>query len=179
MRNILLVILIVFCIASAGCISSKCPPTATTTTRTVVDHSQQISYIDVSPSSAEKTVGYPIQFKAKAYDSNDHYLSGKKITWSVSDSGTGDGSINKNGLFVSSSSGTVTIYAKAEGVTGKAHVTIKKDYHYYRSYNVDKNDYVVIVDDRYRRNRQYDDDDDNLDGYNSLCNREHNHLTSC
>lgn len=121
----------------------------------------------MSPTSADGTVGYSIQFVTKAYDSNG-YAPNAKIEWIIS---KGSGVISSNGVFTPTSTGTVIVSAKAGDVVSSALITVKSEPHrsrYYYDYYNDYDNHKYYYND-YRRVTTYDD----------LCSREHNHGTSC
>ncbi|MCK9445265.1 hypothetical protein M0Q50_00045 [bacterium] len=163
----IIALLIAICIAS-GCLDD-CTPVTKTSSK-VIAASQQYSKIDLSPSSVDGTVGYSIQFIAKAYDNNG-YAPNAKIEWVIN---RGDGIISSNGVFTPTNTGTVIVSAKAGNTISSALITVKNEprrsRYYYNDYN-DRDDY-----DYHYNNYYYNDD---RTDYDDLCSREHNHGTSC
>jgi hypothetical protein len=160
-----LIALIAICIAS-GCLDD-CTPVTKTSSKVIVA-SQQYSKIDLSPSSVDGTVGYSIQFIAKAYDNNG-YAPNAKIDWVIS---KGNGIISSNGVFTPTSTGTVIVSAKAGDTVSNALVTVKskpRQSRYYYSYYDDDRNHNDYYYNNYYSGTTYDD----------ICSREHDHGTSC
>jgi hypothetical protein len=160
-----LIALIAICIAS-GCLDD-CTPVTKTSSKVIVA-SQQYSKIDLSPSSVDGTVGYSIQFIAKAYDNNG-YAPNAKIDWVIS---RGNGIISSNGVFTPTSTGTVVVSAKAGNAVSNALVTVKskpRQSRYYYSYYDDDRNHNDYYYNNYYSGTTYDD----------ICSREHDHGTSC
>ena len=161
-----LIVLITICIAS-GCLDD-CTPVTKTSFKVIVASQNEYSKIDLSPSSVDGTVGYSIQFVAKAYDNNG-YAPNAKIDWVIS---RGNGIISSNGVFTPTSTGTVVVSAKAGNTVSNALVTVKskpRQSRYYYSYYDDDRNHNDYYYNNYYSGTTYDD----------LCSREHNHGTSC
>ena len=68
--------------------------------------------VDISPKGLQETYveGFNIQFTANALRSDNSTIAGKSVTWSTS-----GGSIDENGLFTPTESGTFTVTATIDG----------------------------------------------------------------
>jgi hypothetical protein len=179
-KTTLCVVLIALCIASAGCCNSEKHSTAATintpTTMVATSNLNDVGRITVDPSNFnDGRVGYTIQFTAKVFNRAGKPIS-RATTWSIGEGSSGDGTIDSNGVLFPKKIGTIIVMAKAGDVTSTALVEIKRSkdesYHYkyrYISYNNDDDD-----DDDHHYDDYY-----NLNDHNDLCNRAHNHGTSC
>lgn len=84
-----------------------------------------VSNITVNPNPASVKVGVTVQFVATLRDSNGNILVGRPVTWTVSD--TTKATITAAGVLTgvgSTGSGTITVTATAEGITGTSTVTV-------------------------------------------------------
>ena len=79
-----------------------------------------VTSIAIQPTSASIIIGNTVQFYAIAYDANHVSKSGVTFQWSTS----GGGTINNSGLFSSTTKGSFTIYAAAEGVISTASIVV-------------------------------------------------------
>lgn len=85
---------------------------------------QTIARIDVSPAvDTLRAIGATRPFNATARDRNDFVIVGQPMTWTSSR--TTVASIDPNGLALAVASGSTTIAATSEGVTGTAALVVK------------------------------------------------------
>lgn len=167
----LIALVAIICIVSAGCISKDCTPVATSSAATshVYYTNQKIT---ISPTSVDGTVGYSIQFTAQTSPS-------ATVTWSIGKGGTGAGIINSNGVITPTRIGTIIVVATAGDASSTALVTVKEENRYYKYYynyynNNDDDDY----DYRYNRYNNYNHDRSNQ--HDSDCDQsKHNHPVYC
>lgn len=110
MKNGLCIALIILvCIASAGCTSKNCAPAATP-----IATSNSNQKVIIHPTSTTGTVYYSIQFTAKTTPE-------APVTWSAS-----SGIINSDGFFTPMKTGEVYVTATAGGVSSTAVVIVEK-----------------------------------------------------
>lgn len=88
----------------------------TDTVTVVVDPA--VARVIVSPGFASVLVGEDQQFEATLEDANGNVLTGRAITWSSSDPSVA--TVDGTGLATGESTGSTSIRAEAEGVTGGA-----------------------------------------------------------
>jgi len=81
-----------------------------------------VASVTVTPSSASMSVGGTYQFGATLRDSSGNVLTGRSVTWSVSDPLLA--SVDVGGLVTGLVAGTVTITAASEGHAGSATLTV-------------------------------------------------------
>jgi hypothetical protein len=87
---------------------------------------QTLTSVTVSPATASIRVGRTQQFTAKAFDQfGNALITQPTFTWAVM---SGPGTINNNGLYTGTSTGTAVIQATAVGTTisGTATVTVRR-----------------------------------------------------
>jgi len=169
-KNILIALVAIVCIVSAGCISKDCTPVATSSTATshVYYANQKIT---ISPTSVDRTVGDSIQFTAQTSPS-------ATVIWSIGKGGTGAGIVDSNGVITPTRTGTIIVVATAGDASSTALITVKEEsryskyYYNYRNGN-DDDDHVY----RYNRYNNYNHD---RSSYDSDCDQsKHNHPVYC
>jgi uncharacterized protein YjdB len=90
--------------------------TATVTVR------PSVARVVVSPGETYLRRGGTVQLSATAYDSSDHVIIGRAVTWTTSDDHVAK--VSDTGLVTARRSGTVTITATIDGRSGSAKVRI-------------------------------------------------------
>ena len=81
-----------------------------------------VATVTVSPGTASGTVGQTAQFTAVALDAGGNVLTGRKITWSTTNSAVV--AVNGTGFATAIGGGFASIQATTGGVTGRAKVTV-------------------------------------------------------
>ena len=81
-----------------------------------------VASVTVQPSSAVLSVGETRQFSATSRDANGANLTGRVVTWSVTDASVV--TVSNTGFATALAPGSVTIVATSEGRTGSASVTV-------------------------------------------------------
>ncbi len=81
-----------------------------------------VGYIEVTPASSSVMQGQTIQLAAVVKDSTGAVLTGRVISWTVSD--TAKATVTASGLVTTKAPGAVTVTATSEGRTGTATVTV-------------------------------------------------------
>ena len=81
-----------------------------------------VASVEVSPVSATVEVGTTLQLTATAKDAVGNVLSGRAISWSSSNSAVA--TVSSSGLVTGVFTGTATIAATSEGISGTATVTV-------------------------------------------------------
>lgn len=81
-----------------------------------------VASVTVSPASASVSVGGSFQFTATLRDSSGNVLTGRAVSWSVSDPLLAN--LGVGGLVTGLIAGTVTISASSEGQSGSATLTV-------------------------------------------------------
>ncbi|MCE5250198.1 Ig-like domain-containing protein [bacterium] len=100
-------------IASSGTVTAEVPVT-------VANPAPALASITITPASADILSGETVQFTATALDADGTAMEAE-ISWSVS----GDiGTIDRNGLFTSTSPGSGTVIASSGSVTAEVPVTV-------------------------------------------------------
>lgn len=75
-----------------------------------------VTAVVVSPSDTAMTVGDTVRFAAVTRDAQGNVLTGRAVTWSISDSAVAR--VSATGLVTALTPGTATVTATSEGVTG-------------------------------------------------------------
>jgi uncharacterized protein YjdB len=81
-----------------------------------------VAEVTVTPSSATLVSGQATTLNATVRDGDGNALTGRTVTWSSSNSQVA--SVNSNGRVTGGNSGTATITATSEGVSGTAQITV-------------------------------------------------------
>ena len=81
-----------------------------------------VATVDVTPATANVTVGGTVQLVATPRDANGTPLSGRTVSWSSSN--TGVASVTGSGLVTGVGAGSATITATSEGKSGTSAITV-------------------------------------------------------
>jgi uncharacterized protein YjdB len=81
-----------------------------------------VNNITVNPNPGSVKVGNTLQMQAILRDANGNILVGRPIVWTVSDATRA--TISPAGVLSAIGTGTITVTATSEGVSGTASVTI-------------------------------------------------------
>lgn len=82
----------------------------------------EVATVTVTPNNASISIGSTQQFTATAYDADNNEITDVDFTWTSSD--TTIATVNTSGLATGVSSGTCTITATADDVSGTATLTV-------------------------------------------------------
>ncbi|HET7250020.1 MAG TPA: Ig-like domain-containing protein, partial [Gemmatimonadales bacterium] len=93
-----------------------------TSSVTVTSSSEPVASVEVTPASANLTVGGTVQLTATPKDAAGQPLSGRTITWTT-DNGT-VATVSSSGLVTGQSAGSATITATSEGKSGSSGITV-------------------------------------------------------
>src|SRR2546429_9864210 len=88
---------------------------------TVTSGNVPVAAVTVSPASTSVAVGATVQLAAVTRDSAGNTLTGRTVTWTISNSAVA--TIATSGLVTGVATGTVTITATSEGQSGTAAVS--------------------------------------------------------
>jgi trimeric autotransporter adhesin len=91
----------------------------------VIQVTQEVATVEVSPESASMAPGTTRQFDADVRDSNGYGISGANLSWSSTNSSVA--SVSSSGVVVANSAGSATIRATSSGWTGQASVSVSAD----------------------------------------------------
>ena len=95
------------------------------TTVTVGTTAVAVASVEVSPSSASITVAESTPLTARAKDASGNVLAGRSVTWNSLSPRLA--TVSADGTVTGKAQGTATITATAEGVTGRATVTVSPE----------------------------------------------------
>ena len=117
-------------VSSSGLVTAKAAGGATITatsegksdTATITVQLAPVASVTVSPDAASVNVKGTFQFNAILKDAAGNQLSGRPVTWSSSN--TGVATVSASGLASGVTTGTATISALSEGLTGRATLTV-------------------------------------------------------
>jgi len=88
----------------------------------LADEPPPVASIDISPKSANITVGTTVQLTATPLDASGNPLTGRAITWSSSNRQVA--TVNADGVVTGVSVGTATVSATCDGQTASASITV-------------------------------------------------------
>ena len=117
-------------VSSAGVVTGLAPGNAVIiasiegkqASATVTVRAVPVAAVQVTPSTAQTVVGQTVTLTATTRDASGNTLTGRIVGWSSSN--TAAATVNANGVVTGVSSGTATITATSEGVSGTASVTV-------------------------------------------------------
>ena len=95
------------------------------TTVTVGTTAVAVASVEVSPPSASITVAESTPLTARAKDASGNVLAGRSVTWNSLSPGLA--TVSADGTVTGKAQGTATITATAEGVAGRATVTVSPE----------------------------------------------------